>query len=390
MQYIWSKLYERFHRLTSGGKFVPEIDGLRFVAIASVVAFHLYVQLVRYYSLRLPWLPTTLLRNGEHGVRLFFVISGFILALPFASHRLRGTPIPSLKNYFSRRLTRLEPPYIINLFLCGLLLVIVNHISPRMVVPHLLASLVYCHNLFYGDMSTINPVAWSLEVEVQFYLIMPLLALAFAIRNCWTRRFVLLAAMLIAAFSQVHWADGPRAHLSIVYYIQFFLAGLLLADLHLTYGNGDKKYWWWDGLSIVGWPIVFLLDGPLLQLTLPFILIALYWAAFHGPLMNRLFRLPLITAIGGMCYTIYLFHFLVIALATRILGHSRPGLLLVILSLGLIAVVSSIYFLLIERPCMDRNWPQKLRALIWPPRKQPTAAIYQPTEVCDDAPTSGS
>jgi peptidoglycan/LPS O-acetylase OafA/YrhL len=375
MRFSSVKLNELFHRVTSGGKFVPEIDGLRFVAIAAVIAYHLNGTLVRYYNLRLPSLPAILLLNGERGVWLFFVISGFILALPFASHWLRGAPAPDLKHYFLRRLTRLEPPYVINILICGLLLFVVNHVALASLLPHLLASLLYSHTFFYGDLSTINPVTWSLEVEVQFYLTMPLLALVFAIRKDWVRRTVLIAAMVISALAQILWAHSFRSQFSIAYFIQFFLAGFLLADLRLSYVGSDKK-WWWDALSVVGWPTVFLMEGPMLRVALPFVIIALYWAAFHGLLANRLFRLPVLTAIGGMCYTIYLFHFLVIAFASRILGHNRAPLLLTGVSIGLMAIASSAYFLLIERPCMDPHWPQKLGAIIWPRREQSSADTY--------------
>ena len=46
---------------------------------------------------------------------LFFAISGFILALPFAEHYLSGAPRPTLGRYYVRRVTRIEPPYVINL-----------------------------------------------------------------------------------------------------------------------------------------------------------------------------------------------------------------------------------------------------------------------------------
>jgi len=375
MRFTLAKFAELFHRITSGGKFVPEIDGLRFVAIAAVIAYHLNGTLVRYYNLRLSALPSILLLNGERGVWLFFVISGFILSLPFASHWLRGTPAPDLKHYFLRRLTRLEPPYIINIVLCAVLLLVVNHVALAGLLPHLLASLAYSHSFFYGDLSTINPVTWSLEVEVQFYLAMPLLALVFAIRKHSTRRIVLTAAMLLAASAQILWAHSFRSQYSIVYFIQFFLAGFLLADLRLSYAGGAKR-WWWDALSVVGWPLVFLMEGPLLRLALPFLIIVLYWAAFHGHLANRFFRVPVVTAIGGMCYSIYLFHFLVIAFATRIVAHGRSPLLLTGLSIVLIALTSALYFLLIERPCMDRDWPKKLGAVIWPPRTETSTNSY--------------
>jgi peptidoglycan/LPS O-acetylase OafA/YrhL len=365
----FTRLDERFRRVTSNGTFVPEIDALRFVAISSVVAFHLYSQLVLYYGVHTSGLAATLFHNGDRGVRLFFVISGFVLALPFASHWLHGSPHVELQRYFVRRLTRLEPPYIVNLIICAILLLLVKHATPSTLLPHLISSLLYSHNLFYGAASTINVVTWSLEVEVQFYLIMPLLALVFAIPIHWVRRGVLVVAIVLAVVLQTHGIHTERAHLTLVYYIQFFLAGLILADMYLL-RKGDDKKWTWDLCSIVGWPIVFTLNDRFSQIVLPFVVIALCWAVFHGRLTNRLFRLPALTIIGGMCYSIYLFHYLVIALVTRALGYPRPPLLVVSVSIVSIAIISSGYFLLVERPCMDRNWPRKLAAALWQHRKK--------------------
>ena len=73
---------------------MPEIDGLRFVAIMSVVAFHVLAFLRDQDPMfRAPHAPGTLERiaaTGYFGVELFFVISGFILALPFAVITLSG------------------------------------------------------------------------------------------------------------------------------------------------------------------------------------------------------------------------------------------------------------------------------------------------------------
>ena len=102
-----------FKRITSTGSFIPEIDGLRFIAIASVVLCHLssfltirdtntYTDTFDYTLLK------QLLSRGYLGVPLFFVISGFILGLPFAKFYIGGQKPINLKKYFLRRLTRLS------------------------------------------------------------------------------------------------------------------------------------------------------------------------------------------------------------------------------------------------------------------------------------------
>jgi peptidoglycan/LPS O-acetylase OafA/YrhL len=74
-----------FRRITTQKRFIPQIDGLRFVAISSVVLLHVYAALERGAA------PEPVPLDGDiakRGVELFFVISGFILGVPFASRYL--------------------------------------------------------------------------------------------------------------------------------------------------------------------------------------------------------------------------------------------------------------------------------------------------------------
>lgn len=300
----------RFRRITGGGVFIPQIDGLRFVAIASVVAFHLYAQFVHYNGVAAGGLAGLGLRHGDRGVSLFFVISGFILGVLFAARWLNHAPPGRLGKYFFRRLTRLEPPYILNLLLCFSLLVSVNHVNIRSLFPHLLASVAYGHNFIYGIPSTVNPVAWSLEVEVQFYCLVPLLALIFAVRSKNIRRFLMAVITIAIGFAQIQWMNsevGP-GRFTIAYYLQFFIAGFVLADIYLTEDRTVHRGWDW--VSLAGWPLVFLLNSPsFYRVLMPFVVIALYLAGFRGQTTSRVFRWPALTIVGGMCYTIYLLHF---------------------------------------------------------------------------------
>src|SRR5258708_32661948 len=155
------------------------MDRLRFVAISMVVLFHLngdWMAKPTFYEPR-PSAPDWLCRAalvGSHGVELFFVISGFILALPFAAHLLAGEPGVSLRKYYLRRLTRLEPPYFVTVFLLLALGGWVHHGARSAILPHLAASLGYLHNLIYGGHGTVIGGALSFGIEVQVYLLVPL------------------------------------------------------------------------------------------------------------------------------------------------------------------------------------------------------------------------
>lgn len=356
-----------FRRITSQKRFIPQIDGLRFVAISSVVLFHLYASLHHGGAVQNPAFDAARLAMlSKRGVELFFAISGFILGVPFASSYLQGAPKVKLKQYFLRRLTRLEPPYILSLLIWAGILFLAAHQSGREILPHLLASMAYLHNLVFNADSTINVVAWSLEVEVQFYILVPLLAGMFAIPDTRLRRggmVILMFASALLGSQLLH----TRLQASVVSYLPFFLAGFLLCDMYVTRRDW-KPSWVWDVVALSGWPLVWYLSPAWSYFLLPFIIVALYLAAFRGRLCSALFSHPIVTDMGGMCYSLYLFHFLIISAVCRVSKpiHIGPNfwayyLLQAILVLPFVLLLCGVFFLVIERPCMDKDWPRKLR-----------------------------
>ncbi|HUA20339.1 MAG TPA: acyltransferase [Bryobacteraceae bacterium] len=360
----------RFRRITSSGRFVPEIDGLRFAAIASVVLYHFHGFLLLNKSVTGAQDSfAAALQHGYRGVNLFYVISGFVLGLPLAERYLKAAPGVPLKRYFLRRLTRLEPPYILNLLICSTLLIILEGMKAQAVLPHLAASLVYLHTLWFGQQSLINPVAWTLEVEVQFYLLAPVLGLMFRVPSRFTRRVAFTTAILLAGILQMtFWNPPDRIRLTILYAIQFFLAGLLLADIYvLDWNQRPGRNWRWDVVSLVCWPLVFLPGDLPVWAGLPFLMLAACVGAFQGNFFGRLFRNPVIITAGGMCYTIYLFHYQLITPVLRIsrrvhLGNNLDAYFALQFMIygAVLLVVSGVYFAAVERPCMRKDWPRQV------------------------------
>ena len=368
-------LFRRFRRITSSGAFIPEIDGLRFVAISAVVMYHLSGYVVArggpFRGDASQSLAARTFEHGHYGVELFFVISGFILALPFASHALRDTKAVSLRKYFLRRLTRLEPPYVLSMLLFFAMLVVYVHQSAASLAPRLGASLLYSHSLIYGEYSAINPVAWSLEVEIQFYILVPLLAQLFAIRSTVLRRAVIVGLIATAQVCQAFLIpEASRVSLSVLNFMHFFLFGFLLADVYLVdWRSAPAPSHRWDAVSLAGWPLLPLLwtSESISRWVFPPITFILYCAAFRGAWSRKVFSMPLITTIGGMCYTIYLLHYQIISFIGRY-TVSRPvstsfgvELLWQLAILGpVILLVCAIYFVMIEKPCMRPDWPGRL------------------------------
>jgi peptidoglycan/LPS O-acetylase OafA/YrhL len=367
-----SRALDKLRRVVSPGRrFIPEVDGLRFVAIGLIFIYHVG-ELVRGSGLATtppPWLLGQLSRTGYYGVDLFFAISGFVLALPFARQHLTGASPVRLRAYYMRRLTRLEPPYLVVLFSDFLIRGFAT--GDFGFWRHTLASAVYQHNLIYGVWSPTFGISWSLEVEVQFYLLAPFLSKIFLVRWPIIRRPALVTAIVVGAAL----CGSPRIerlNLSVLGHFHEFLVGFLLADLYVaSWNESPKQSLWWDVVSMVGWPTLAGLVARRAHVNglLPVVVFWVYYASFRGRLSRRVFSAPGLTTIGGMCYTIYLVHVSVIeAVVSLCVPLKRPasfGYMFaerMVVLLPSVLCVSLIFFLLIERPCMNSRWPWDLRA----------------------------
>ncbi|HEY0021101.1 MAG TPA: acyltransferase [Longimicrobium sp.] len=377
-----ARILSALSRRTTSGQLIPEIDGLRFFSIALVVLFHLegYVaqsSRVQYAVGNYENPLRYLLHRGNQGVELFFIISGFVLALPFAAHLLTGGRKVNLPAYFTRRLTRLEPPYLLAMLGTFVAMNIVRGLEWLPRVPELLAHFFYVHNWLYGKDSNISVVAWSLEIEVQWYILAPLLAPAlYGIPGVWRRRAAVLGLIAAAVAGQLLVAAaGIHLPPSLLDYIQYFLVGVLLADVFLVdWRQAPAANRGWDAVWVASWAgLVWAWNqsDALCLVLFPWLALLMCMASFRGAWARRVVGNPWLAVTGGMCYTIYLLHFPIFAFVgdfTIGIGESRyflvHYLVQVLLVVPAVLAVSAVYFLLVEKPCMDREWPAKLAARV--------------------------
>jgi peptidoglycan/LPS O-acetylase OafA/YrhL len=322
-------------------------------------------------------LLNTLLYNGDRGVELFFVLSGFILCLPFAHHYINNGKKVQLKKYFLRRVTRLEPPYIIamtGIFVLQLLM----HVHPlRTLLPSWLASLVYVHGAVYHHTPLLTVVAWSLEIEIQFYLLAPLFFSVLALPKP-ARRLLLAGGIVTMVVLQ---RVSPPSFLNLYGFVQYFFCGILLADFHVSNSLQSlfNRKWMVIPAVITLLAIVYapIKDNPMhtwsgntrfaAHLALPFLICLFYYMVLKNEVLKKVFGYKFVPIIGGMCYTIYLVHYTIISAFGRftiklhITDQYLPNLLLQVVLISIpVLVISSVFYLYIERPFMASKWMDML------------------------------
>lgn len=377
------KLSSLLSRKTSSNSFIPEIDGLRFFAIITVVLFHLNTALSKEIGIGLSGAFEAM--GGEKnlfsmawwwvrfdlGVKVFFAISGFVLAMPFLRYYLgKSDKKVDIKAYFTRRLIRLEPPFIISLLIFYLVHVFILNEEWLSYLKHLVAGLIYGHILIYGEANPINPVSWSLETEAQFYLIVPLLfTLIYRWNSTWMRVIVFSSLVGLSIFAKHELIWNAHWNRSILSYFVNFSVGIVVAWVYVQHTNWIKKKGLIaDMLGLMAAMGMFYFYKPqhyyeniLFFNVCIFIFMV---TAFKGVLFNWVFTRTWIYVIGGMCYSIYLLHYAFFHFSVKYsidwfwqeeLTYSNNLTLQVILNVTMVFIVSAVFFLSVEKPFMSRN-----------------------------------
>ena len=371
-----------FQRKTSSNNFIPEIDGLRFFAIITVVIFHLNTAIAKELGIELSEAMNRLggsnnlfswawwIVRMDLGVKVFFAISGFVLALPFLKYYLGySAQKVNLKSYFIRRLTRLEPPFIITLVGFYLVHIMVFGENPLEWLKHLGAGLLYSHVFIFGEPNPINPVTWSLETEAQFYLLVPLLFwLLFTTKQSLLPAILLL---LLAGFSIVFRHDFAFSSYwgrSILSFFVNFSVGIFVCWMHLTQSKWFKiKNYFFDILGFASILGLFYYYKPQHhyenQLFFNGLILVFMVSVFKGKWINWFYTRPWVYIIGGMCYSIYLIHYAFFHLSVKFtsmlwledVDYRINIIVQLMISIPLVLIVSALFFRYFERPFMDNR-----------------------------------
>jgi peptidoglycan/LPS O-acetylase OafA/YrhL len=173
-------------------------DGVRVLAIGLVMWFHIWQQSWLAPVLRVGGVTadfTAAARTGYIWVDIMLMLSGYLLFLPMA----RGKELRA-KDYYVRRLIRIVPCYYLSVFVMLIAFALPNHeyATSAAMWKDLLTHLTFTHTFFLDTyVSTrLNVVLWTLAIEVQFYIIFPLVARAFKARPLLTYAGMALFSVL--------------------------------------------------------------------------------------------------------------------------------------------------------------------------------------------------
>jgi peptidoglycan/LPS O-acetylase OafA/YrhL len=362
------------HRLRSRAGFpnttgsrLPGVDGLRAIAALWVVLFHIEAFSGGQFS-HVPGL-NLFLRSGSTGVSLFLVLSGFCLYIPFAGDR---TDRFRTREFLLRRCRRLMPAYYTSL---GFVLALnlgaggwlgFHALSPFDAVEQAAAHALLVHPLFPSTFYALNGAYWSLGLEWQLYLALPLLV--WGIRRFGIRRTLLTAVMCNVVYGAalglvIH--QGiiiPGSVLAVVVLPNQlpgrwaeFVFGMVAAELYVT-GHIRwlaAKAWFAIpvlvpiSLLISGWPLCHIVYGATFVSLLSLVLAS-------DNVVSKVASWTPLVVIGTMSYSLYLVHQPLVAAFCYLLqvhAHTNPQqtFLLLVALLPLILIAAWLLFYTVER-----------------------------------------
>jgi peptidoglycan/LPS O-acetylase OafA/YrhL len=368
------------------------LDGLRGIAALIVVLSHIMLVRPSYWDFRFgnPPAPATLFdriifdsplrlifAGGGTAVILFFVLSGFVLMLPWANGRC-----PSYRTFLISRICRIYLPYFASMLLAGLLTFSIgghpipgasawlnyswtNHLS----IFSAPSALLMLGNQFS---TWINNPTWTLILEMRVSIIFPIIALLimrWKIAGAICSALFLVTLYTLSQTVLSHFAQNEALLGSpqrTFYYAGFFLAGAILAEYRRTlvriFSLGGGRY-------------------ALCTCILALMISWVQWPTFADMAKGACAALLIISAIstgpprhwlsstfpqwlGKISYSLYLMHLPVILTAIYIFNNHLSAPAIAIMAFPAILLVSILFHYMIERPAhnLGRSMRRKMRS----------------------------
>ena len=348
-------------------QYVPALDGLRGLAVAAVVAFHVGV-----------------LKGGWLGVDLFFVLSGYLISrLLFVEYAVKGRI--DLRRFWGRRARRLLPA-----LLCVIVAVaIAERVRGRLLGPaggrwDIVGALTYTSNWLRlrggaGYWSRFGPPSllehfWSLAIEEQFYVVWPLAMLGIVRLRRGVSTLVLLAFTLVAGGWSLllfhRTLDASRVYMGTDSRAVALLAGATIASLAEWRRSWLRAFRALAPVGLVGLLVAMArmqgtrlvtYQGGLLAYTMAAAVLIAGVATGSTPFARHLSTQPL-RWLGSRSYGIYLWHWPILV-GFGVAGHAHKPLHRIVLGVLVSLAVAEASYRVVEMPVRR----QGLAAFRWRP-----------------------
>ena len=379
---------------TRPDQFLVGLTGVRALAALMVMSFHLFglavPRLLAFniadWQITYHWLITC----SWMGANVFFVLSGFLVAIPFVRN-IEGAAVPvQIIPYLVRRIRRVVPAYWFQIVaLCVVLHFTASLPGWQAIAMHF----AFLQNFNQGYASALNGVYWTLPTEFGYYLLLPLFAaialqFRFQMSAAWRVLSVLLIAFAIGyrvlaydAISEEGVGKKFFTLLQLPGLIDHFAIGMLLAGVYVRYASRISSRWA-DGMMLAGllgiMAMMASLDNVYLRywnghfllfvgytITACFIgLLVLGVAVAGSQSMSRaLFANTPMLYLGVISYSLYLWHVPMQQWTMKLLDYflitgDRLGWLVAI-SVPLSILAATISYYLIERPFLSHRPPRR-------------------------------
>jgi peptidoglycan/LPS O-acetylase OafA/YrhL len=373
--------------MVSRKDYLQGLTGIRGFAAVWVLVYHTWT----FFALRSVTVGaggatldlTPFFSLGWAGVDVFFVLSGFLLALPFVRAGLSGAPRPSFRVFFQRRVLRVFPAYFAQLLIL-IPLALAGKLGDVPSLANIAAHLALAHNSPEYN-GAINTPYWTMPIEWDFYLAFPLLIL-------WIKpgRWAWLAGLSVAATIAyrmlIYAAPSTRPLLE-----QFpgrsdqFVFGMIGAYAFLRLSDSDQR--WERAADVMGLLAVTAAIGLMYLLhyrveeyfrgewTLytwhmlfgAAVAVLLVATAWNGRIVAAVLANRVMVGLGAISYSIYLWHYpllLWLKNSEWVEGAAKHGMMLMLpLALAVVVPVAYISYRFIERPFLS-DAPGRLPRLI--------------------------
>ena len=366
---------------------IESLDALRGLAALSVVIFHCLISFELFHQANYNEVytsglmkffaesPLRLLWAGKEAVLLFFVLSGFVLAIPFMNNRVK-----SYKDYALKRFTRIYIPYICVMIISVILAMLFLDLKPDLGLSStyenrwdhevsLLALVSYVLMLNY-DTANVNGVVWTLFHEMRISLIFPIIMFFImkfkGIKSAvFSFGFTIVAMFLFYGVAEIFPIEVVGQVIDnfgdSFYYALFFVAGALLSKYRdvITSALSSKSAVYRFILFIVAimlisykWMYNFIdFSGTPLTDFIPGIgILILFAVTLSSSLMDRILTLKPLLWLGKISYSLYLTHVIVIMICTILLSNFMPVAYTFVIAIALSLPVAHITYKLFEEP----------------------------------------